>query len=104
VGPINLPSNRKKYIIVCIDYVTKWVEAKAVARALEETMVSFLFEEILLRFGVPRHIFIDQGTQFTSKLVRDLIEKYKIKHIKSTLYHSQANGQVESLIRLRKKS
>ena len=69
VGPINPPSNGKKYILVCTDYVTKWVEAKEVAREIEETMVLFLFEEIFVRFGVPRHIVTDQGSQFTSKLV-----------------------------------
>ncbi len=54
VGPINLPSNGKKYILVCIDYVTKWVEAKAITKATENTMVNFLFEEIFVRYGVPR--------------------------------------------------
>lgn len=79
-----------------MDYVTKWAEAKAVSRATEDTVVTFLFEEIFVRYGVPRQIVTDQGTQFTSKLVRDLTEKYKIKHRKSTPYHPQANGQVES--------
>ena len=87
VGPINPPSNRNECIIICIEYVTKWVETKAVARVTEETMVSFLFEEIFVIFGVPRQILTDQGSQFTSKLVRDLTEKYKIKHRKSTPYH-----------------
>ena len=59
-------------------------------------MVTFLFEEVFVRYGVPRQIVTDQGVLFTSKLVRDLIEKYKIKHRKSTPYHPQANGQVES--------
>eukprot|EP00253_Pinus_taeda_P030643 PITA_30643 len=96
VGPINPPSNGKRYILVCTDYVTKWAEAKAVSRATEDTVVTFLFEEIFVRYGVPRQIITDQGTQFTSNLVQDLIEKYKIKHRKSTPYHPQANGQVES--------
>eukprot|EP00253_Pinus_taeda_P008492 PITA_08492 len=96
VGPINPSSNGKRYILVCTDYVTKWVVAKAVSRATEDTVVTFLFEEIFVRYGVPRQIVTDQGVQFTSKLVRDLTEKYKIKHRKSTTYHPQANGQVES--------
>ena len=96
IGPINPPSKGKQYILVCIDYVTKWVEAKALVRATEQSVVNFLFEEIFVRFGVPREIVIGQGTQFTSKLVQDIEEKYKIKHRKSTPYHPQANGQVES--------
>jgi transposase InsO family protein len=46
-------------------------------------------------FGVPHEIIIDQGTQFTSKMMRELIEKYGIKHIKYYPYHPQATGQVE---------
>ena len=59
-------------------------------------MVNFLFEEIFVRFGVPREIVTDQGAQFTSKLVQEIVAKYKIKNRKSTPYHPQANGQVES--------
>eukprot|EP00253_Pinus_taeda_P018791 PITA_18791 len=96
IGPINPTSNGKKYILVCTNYVTKWAEAKALVRATEHTVVNFLFEEIFVRYGVPREIVTDQGTQFTSKLVKDITDKYQIKHRRSTLYHPQANGQVES--------
>eukprot|EP00253_Pinus_taeda_P002703 PITA_02703 len=48
VGPINPPSNGKRYILVCTDYVTKWTEAKAVSRATKDTVVTFLFEEIFV--------------------------------------------------------
>ena len=86
VGPINPPSNQKKYILVCTDNVTKWVEAKALPFATENIVVSFLFEDIFTRFGVPIEIVTDQGTQFTSKLVQKLVDQYKIKHRKSTPY------------------
>jgi hypothetical protein len=72
------------------------VEAKALVRAIEQSMFNFLFEEIFVRFGVPREIVTDQGAQFTSKLVQGIVDKYKIKHQKSTPYHPQANFQVES--------
>ena len=74
VGPINLPSNRKNYILVCTNYVTKWVEGKALARETKEMMVSFLFEEIFVRFGVSRQIVTNWGEKCTSKLVRDIME------------------------------
>jgi transposase InsO family protein len=76
IGPINPTSKGKKYILVCTDYVTKWVEAKALVRATEQSVVNFLFEEIFVRFGVPREIVTDQGAQFTSKRVKDLASKY----------------------------
>ena len=69
VGPISPPSRQKKYILVCTDYVTKWVEAKPLLSAIEASVVNFIFEDIFTRFGVPREIVTNQGAQFTSKLV-----------------------------------
>ena len=59
-------------------------------------MVEFIYEKIFTRFGVPREIVIDQGSQFTSKLMKELTIEYSIHHCKSSPYHPQANGQVES--------
>jgi hypothetical protein len=64
VGPINPLSKGKKYILVCMDYVTKWVEEKAFPSATEKVVVDFLFGEIFVCFGVPREIVTDQGAQF----------------------------------------
>lgn len=75
-----------------MDYVTKWVEAKSLYSTNEQFVADILFEGIFTRFGVPWEIVTDQGTQFTSKLVKDIIEKYKIRHCKSTPYHHEANG------------
>eukprot|EP00253_Pinus_taeda_P026557 PITA_26557 len=96
VGPISQISNNKKYILLCTNYVTKWVEAKALYATTKTVVVEFLFEDIFTRFGVPREFVTDQGTQFTSKLVKALTDKYQVKHHKLTPYHPQANGQVES--------
>ncbi len=73
-------------------YLTKWVEVKALFQSMEKSMVEFTYEEIFTRFGVAREIVTDQGSQFTSKLMKELTENYGIKHCKSFPYHSQANG------------
>jgi hypothetical protein len=96
VGPISPMSHRKNYILVCTDYVTKWVEEKSLFRATKKFVVEFIYEYIFTRFGVPREIVTDQGTQFTSKLMKELTDKYGIKHCKYFPYHPQENGQVES--------
>lgn len=80
VGPFNPPSNNKTYILVCTDYVTKWVEAKALASATEVTVADFLFEEILVRFGVPKEIITDGGKQFTSHMIQRITSKHNIRH------------------------
>ena len=69
IGPINPTSLSKKHILVCTDFVTKWVEAKAISFATEKVVVDFIFSEIFTRFGVPREIFSDNGLQFISNLV-----------------------------------
>jgi len=68
--------------LVCTDYVTKWVEAKALLSATKNSVVHFLYEDIFTRFGVPREIVTDQRSQFTSNLMEKLMEEYKIKHRK----------------------
>jgi len=67
--------------------VTKWVEAKALYTSTKKVVVYFLFEDIFTRSGVPHEIFTDQGTKFTSKFVKALMEQYQVKHHKSTPYH-----------------
>jgi transposase InsO family protein len=59
-------------------------------------VVDFLFNDIFTRFLIPQEIVTDQGTQFTSNLVKYVTEQYQIKHRKSSPYHPKANGQVES--------
>ena len=96
VGPINPPSNQRVYILVCKDYMTKWVEAKALIKANEEFVLTFLFEEIFIRFGVPRELVIHGGPPLNSHDFKDMLQKYHINHKMTTPYHPQANGQVES--------
>ncbi len=58
-------------------------------------MVEFLRENVFYKFGYPRELVTDQGSQFTSSMIEELLSHHKIKHRTSTPYHPQANGQVE---------
>eukprot|EP00253_Pinus_taeda_P017439 PITA_17439 len=69
---------------------------KALIKANEEAVLTFLFEEIFVRFGLPRELVIDGGPPFNSHGFKDTLQKYHIKHKMTTPYHPQANGQVES--------
>jgi len=95
VGPINLLSKQRSYIIVCTDYLTKWAETKSIKAVTEEKVAEFLRENIFYKFGYPRELVTDQESKFTSNLIEDLLAHHKIKHKTSTPYHPQANGQVE---------
>ena len=59
IGPIDPPSNGKSYILVCTDYLTKWVEVKAMKYAHDEKVVEFLYEEIFTRNVVPKELVTD---------------------------------------------
>lgn len=95
VGPIDPLSNGKSYILVCTDYVTKWVEARVMTHARDNKVAEFFYEEIFTKYGIPREIVSNQGPQFTSTSIAALVNEYNIRHKKSTPYHPQAKGQVE---------
>jgi transposase InsO family protein len=97
VGPIKPPSRnvRKRYILVATEYVTKWAEAIATKNDDADTVVRFLYENIITRFGCPKELVSDRGTHFINSTIEKLLSKYMIKHRKSTPYHPRANGQTE---------
>ena len=83
------------YILVGVDYVSKWVEAKAFKTNDHRTVVQFLKENIFSRFGTPRAIISDGGSHFCNKVFETLMKKYGITHKIATPYHPQTSGQVE---------
>lgn len=78
-----------------IDYVTKWTEAKPLLRIREIEVIHFFMEHIVFRFGVPRVVVTDNGTQFTGKDWEDTLSQLKIQHVKASVAYIQENGQVE---------
>ena len=95
IGPINPPSRGKKHILVCIDYVSKWVEVMALTQTKEEKVANFLLNNIMQRFGALSFLVSDQIPQFMSKMIKQFVDHYQIKHKKASPYHPQTSGQVE---------
>ena len=94
MGPFP-PSEGKEYILVAVDYVSKWVK-EILTRTNDHRVVNkFIFNNIFSRFGCPRAIISDGGSQFTNSHFRSLLKKYGVHHCVTTSYHPQANGQVE---------
>ncbi|XP_057487288.1 uncharacterized protein LOC130773354 [Actinidia eriantha] len=83
------------YILVAIDYVSKWVEAIPARTNDHTVVVKFLKEHIFARFGMPRAIISDGGSHFCNKPVGLLMRKYGVIHKVGTAYHPQTQGQVE---------
>ena len=78
VGPINPPLKEKIYILVCTDYMTKWVEAMALVKSNDQDVIDFLYGEIFTHFGVPKEIITDGGPQFVSHKLEAMLQKYHI--------------------------
>src|SRR5688572_16195245 len=78
-----------------MDYFSRWLEARAVKKANAETVATFIYEEIICRYGTPKVIQSDQGTHFVNETIRLLIQKFRIRHSLSSPYHLQSNGLVE---------
>ncbi len=88
-----------KYILVVVDYVSKWVEAEAYPTNDAKVVMRFLHKHVFTRFGTPRAIISDEGSHFVNKLLKWLLDKYDVKHKIATAYHPQSNGQVERVNR-----
>ena len=84
-----------QFILVVVDYVSKWVEAVPTRTNDNKVIVKFLKENIFSRFGTPRAIISDNGSHFYNRDFEALMGKYSINHKLTTLYHPQTNGQVE---------
>ncbi|KAL0442216.1 UNVERIFIED_CONTAM: Retrovirus-related Pol polyprotein from transposon.6 [Sesamum radiatum] len=83
------------YILLAVDYVSKWVEAKATRTDDSAAVIGFVKSHISNRFGVPRAIISDQGSHFCNRAVGTLFKKYGVHHRVATAYHPQTNGQAE---------
>ena len=83
------------YILVGIDYVSKWVEPIPCKTNDQRVVLKFLKEYVFSRFGVPKSIISDGGTYFCNKPFETLLAKYGVKHKLATPYHPQTSGQVE---------
>jgi hypothetical protein len=89
VGPIKPMGRltRNKYILVVIDYATKWVEAKALKTNIAIVTTIFLYEYILTKFGCPLTIVTDQGVHFINDKIKHLTKQFLLKHVNSTTYY-----------------
>lgn len=97
VGEIRTTSSKgQRYILVCIDYFTKWIEAIPLVNVDQETMIEFIQRHIIYRFGIPKTITIDQGSVFTGQKMQEFAKEIGIKLLTSMPYYAQANGQVEA--------
>nr|GEU90684.1 reverse transcriptase domain-containing protein [Tanacetum cinerariifolium] len=89
-----LSSKRNKYILVAVDYLSKWVEVKPLPTNDARVVVKFL-KSLFSRFGIPRAIISDRGTHFCNDQFTRVMIKCGVTHRLATAYHPQTSGQVK---------
>ncbi|XP_015938645.1 uncharacterized protein LOC107464228 [Arachis duranensis] len=96
LGPFPVGPGQVKYLIVAIDYYTKWIEAEPLASISSANCRKFMWRHVITRFGIPEVVISDNGTQFTDKKFAEFLSGLGIRQRFSSVEHPQTNGQVES--------
>nr|GEZ62566.1 reverse transcriptase domain-containing protein [Tanacetum cinerariifolium] len=94
-GPFSEGPGKVKFLIVAMDYFTKWIEARPVATITWAQVKKFVWDNIVCRFGLSGEIVSDNGKQFRDNPFKDWCEKLNIRQCFASVKHTQANGLVE---------
>lgn len=95
LGELPETEQGSRYILVIADYFTKWTECFPMRNMETTTIAKILVEEVITRFGIPRTIHSDQGSQFESKLFQEVCQLLNITRTRMTPYHPQSDGMLE---------
>nr|GEZ44650.1 reverse transcriptase domain-containing protein [Tanacetum cinerariifolium] len=98
-GPFLEGPGKVKFLIVAMDYFTKWIEAKAVATITDGQVKKFVWDNIVCRFGIPGEIISDNGKQFANNPFKDWCDKLNITQYFASVKHPQSNELVERVNR-----
>lgn len=89
-------SNGHRFILVAIDYFTKWVEAASYANVTKQVVTRFIKNQIICRYGIPERIITDNGSNLNNKMMKELCQNFKIQHHNSSPYSPKMNDAVEA--------
>ena len=95
LGPLPETDQGNRYILVVMDYFSKWVEALAMPEQSAETVTHVLVTEVISRFGVPLQIHTDQGHNFESMVFKEVCRLFDIEKTWTTPLHPRSDGMVE---------
>ncbi|XP_016168240.1 uncharacterized protein LOC107610752 [Arachis ipaensis] len=96
LGPFSVGPGQVKYLIVAIDYYTKWIEAEPLASISSSNCRRFMWRQVVTRFGIPEVVISDNRTQFADKKFAEFIADLDTKQKFSFVEHPQTNGQIEA--------
>ncbi|CAJ2673127.1 unnamed protein product [Trifolium pratense] len=100
LGPFTKGLYQNRYLIVAVDYFTKWVEAEPLSDITSLRILRFFKRNVLARFGIPQVVVTDNGTQFTDKDFQAFLVALGTKQHFTSVEHPQTNGQAEAANRV----
>jgi transposase InsO family protein len=95
LGPLPPAQGNLKYVVVAVEYFSKWIEAKPLATITSATVQKFFWHNIVYRFGLPKAITVDNGTQFDAETLKDFSDRIGTKIHFASIRHPESNGLVE---------
>jgi hypothetical protein len=95
LGPLPPAQGNLKYVLVVVEYFSKWIEAKPLATITSVTVQKFFLQNIVCRFGVSKAITVDNGTQFGAEAFKDFCDRIGTKIHFASVRHLESNGLVE---------
>jgi len=91
LGPFPPATGQRRFLIVAVDYFTKWIEAEPLAKITAANVQNFTWK-LICRFGVPHTVITDNGRQFVDRKLEAFFNKLGVKHITSSVERPQMNG------------
>ncbi|XP_042426136.1 uncharacterized protein LOC122014003 [Zingiber officinale] len=95
MGHFPMATSEWKCLLVAVNYFSKWLEAKPLAKITEHMVMKFVWKNIICRFGIPRWIVSDNGRQFAGQRLREWCEGYGIQQAFTSMAYLQSNGQAK---------
>ncbi|XP_061351015.1 uncharacterized protein LOC133296083 [Gastrolobium bilobum] len=102
LGPFPITAGGVKWLLVAIDYFSKWIEAEALATISANKVRRFFYRQIISRFGIPHTIITDNGTQFMDRKFNQILQDPHVKHRYTSVEHPQTNGLAKAANRVLK--
>jgi IS30 family transposase len=95
VGKLTPAQGNYTFAVVAVEYFTKWIESKPLTNVSSSTIKKFFWQNIIYRYGVPRHITVDNAKYFDNAMFKEFCQQIDMKAAFASVYHPQSNGAVE---------
>jgi IS30 family transposase len=95
VGKLTPAQGNYTFTVIAMEYFTKWIEAKPLTNVSSTTIKRFFWQNIVYRYGVPRHITVDNTIYFDNAMFKEFCQQIGMKVAFASVYHPQSNGVVE---------